>query len=230
MGPVAWFKRKTSEPSGTEAESSQAREQAGADDERAALAAADHLAGALPAESGPWDAGAADIPSMPRLDLGPLQLPALQGMQIMPVPDPTNPGRIAALEVVVATAQMQVSLAATRRSGGLWKDIVEEFPELLADQGITCEIVDDGDVRRISATPADGSEAMPMLLEGYQGSGWLLRVIYRGAAATDPYARASLTDIVRGCVASRGDEFLAPGDAIALTLPVEDVESPTQEA
>ncbi|MBD3688830.1 DUF3710 domain-containing protein [Nanchangia anserum] len=207
---MAWFRRSASHPVTT-------ADPGGAAETRRDRAVA--LAGALPTGQGPWDAADRDIEERPRLDLGALQLPAISGMQLVPVPDPADQQRIGALEIVVAASQMQISLVATKRSGGLWAGMVEEFAEALAAQDIPHEIVLDADITRMTAEPQSEQGAMPMLAEAYQGRGWLMRVIYRGAAATDEAARECLSDVVRGCVVRRGEEFLAPGDTIALSPP-----------
>ena len=228
---MAWFKRKKNDSADQpQAEQPQAPEPAGDQQPTAEAVTPPAETQSEAKTQGPWDISDEGIPELPRIDFGSLQLPAVQGMQLMPLPDPLNEQQIGALEIIVGTSQMQMSVAATKRSGGLWDEILVEFPQMLAESGIPCELVEEDGVTRIKATLSEeNGQAMPMLVEGYQGNAWLLRVIYRGAAADDAYARAALADVVRGTVISRGDQFLAPGETIGLTMPA-DIEGQAQEA
>ncbi|MDO4613899.1 MAG: DUF3710 domain-containing protein [Actinomycetaceae bacterium] len=215
---MAWFKRKsnknTDETTGVvETEAPREELAGGTDDTRGVR--------------GPWDRDDEAAATMPRVSFGALEIPVIQGMQVAPVPNPHDPSQILALEVIIGAAQMQVAAVATRRSGGGWEQILEEFPPLFEGEGCSVERVE-GEREQLLITPPEGVEgAMPILVDGHQGSGWFLRVLYRGAAATDPYARASLEELVSGCLVSRGEELLTPGEPIPLTLPQVEPQEPT---
>lgn len=231
---MAWFQRKKSHPTPPEVSEEVAAPDTGsaagapakADHEEpvrgTTAAAASHAVASYEpfvAGQGPWDIGDDAVSAVSRLDLGSLHLPAVEGMQLQAIADPQHPDTIAAVQVVVGASAMQLTVLATARSGGLWPTFVEGFLPMLEAQGYSCEILTDQGSAQILATPEEGSELLPLLVEGYQGKAWLLRVVYSGAAATDPYVREVVAPLARACLVDRGDGFYAPGNIIPLSLP-----------
>lgn len=167
---------------------------------------------------GPWDISAPLVTDIPRVSLGTLYLPVVAGMQLT-TPQPVE-GAIPLVEVGVADTVMQLALMATARSGGLWDELLPQLATQLEASGYRVEHVETVNGKALLGKPTQPGEGhMDLLLEGFQGNGWLLRAIFRGAAATDPDKRAPLLQLVHHAIVDRGDGFYAPGDIIPMSEP-----------
>jgi hypothetical protein len=65
---------------------------------------------------------------------------------------------------------------------------------------------------------------------GVDGPRWFLRGVFTGPAATDAAQAATLEEVLRGVVVVRGEEAMAPRDALPLRLPREAVHAAEQAA
>ena len=174
--------------------------------------------------TGPWDVEDAPTDGLTRLDLGGLQVPGLEGMEIQVNLDESS-GNVIAVTAVIGDSALQLQPFAAPRGEGIWAEVRREIAaEITRDGGLADVVTDEGlDGYLMAQLPfpqPDGSSALrPVRFIGVDGPRWFLRGVLTGAAAVDPAAAAPLMAVFRGSVVVRGGDPLAPRDPIALRLP-----------
>lgn len=179
--------------------------------------------------TGPWDE--ADLPpdgesaQVGRVDLGALRVPVLDGLEIRVEVDPQ--GQVVAATVVDGTSLLQVGAFAAPRSFGLWDEIRAEILESLTGAGGTGEegAGSHGPEVRAQLPGESPGQTLPARFIGVDGPRWFLRGLYSGPAAHDAAAATQLEAVFRDVVVVRGDEAMAPRDALVLRLPREAAEA-----
>lgn len=171
--------------------------------------------------SGPFDV--ADAPAEPRLDLGALQLPLVEGAEIQLQVDESSSVVTAAM-VVLGDSAVQLQAFAAPRSEGIWRDVSEEIASGISQQGGTADVTDGPFGRellgRVPAQLPDGKVGFqPMRFVGVDGPRWLLRAVFHGRAAIERDAAEGLEALVRRVVVVRGNEPMGPRELLSLTLP-----------
>lgn len=171
--------------------------------------------------SGPYDVD--DAPSEPRLDLGALQLPLVEGAEIQLQVDEAS-GVVTAAMVVLADSAVQLQAFAAPRTEGIWGEVSQEIASGISQQGGTADMADGPFGRellgRVPAQLPDGKVGFqPMRFVGVDGPRWLLRAVFHGRAAIEPEAAQVLEGLVRGVVVVRGAEPMGPRELLALQLP-----------
>jgi Protein of unknown function (DUF3710) len=215
-----------------------------ADLEGAELAALDELDWRT---SGPYDIGEVeDIESTeesPRIDLGSLILTAVSGSELrLQVAEET--GEIASAMLVIETiveppasanqkpqaysSALELGAYAAPRSGGLWAELRDEIAHNATEAGGTASLGEGPfgiELRRlIPVTTPDGEEGyQPSRMWVAEGPRWLLRgIVYGQAAIEDDAGSPIVADVLsafRQVIVRRGDEAMAPGDLLPLTMP-----------
>jgi hypothetical protein len=178
--------------------------------------------------TGPWDS--ADVPDddRPRLDLGAIQLPVPEGMEVrLDVQDNV----VVAATVVSGNSALQVHAFAAPRSAGIWPDVRDEIAASLRESGGSADITDGSFGSELRARiPADAPGQGPMLqparFVGVDGPRWFLRGMFTGAAATDSAQAGALETVFRDTIVVRGGDAMAPRELLPLRLPKEAVEQP----
>ncbi len=171
--------------------------------------------------SGPYDV--ADAPDQPRLDLGALQLPLLEGAEVQLQVDEAS-GTVTAAMVVLGDSAVQLQAFAAPRSERIWVEVSDEIASGISQQGGTADPAEGPFGRellgRVPAQLPDGKVGFqPMRFVGVDGPRWLLRAVFHGRAAIEPEAAAGLEDLVRQVVVVRGAEPMGPRELLALRLP-----------
>lgn len=171
--------------------------------------------------SGPYDVDAA--PDEPRLDLGALQVPLLDGAELQLQVDEGS-GLVTAAMVVLGDSGVQLQAFAAPRSEGIWDEVRDEIASGISQQGGTADPTDGPFGRellgRVPATMPDGKVGFqPMRFVGVDGPRWLLRAVFHGRAAIEPAAAEALEGLVAGVVVVRGLEPMGPRELLALRLP-----------
>ncbi len=171
---------------------------------------------------GPLDLS--EAPEQPqRIDLGALQLPGREGMELrLEVEDKTQ--RVTAVTVGMAGSNLQLQVFAAPRTAGVWAEIRAEIAAQVTRQGGTADEVPGVFGRELIArvpvrTPDGRTGHQPSRFVGVDGPRWFLRGVFAGPAAHDPAAAAPLEDVLRSCVVVRGNDAMAPRDLLALRLP-----------
>jgi len=191
-----------------------------AEDVAAEGAGADEGAtGAVPA-AGPWDM-AEPHPDLPRVDLGSLQVPVLDGMDIQLV---FAEQQGAWVTVRHGLSELQLQAFAAPKRDSLWDDVRAEIAaEITTAGGMSQESGGPFGTELLARVPAEPDQPQsglrPVRFVGVDGPRWFLRGLFSGAAAENPAAAAPLEALLREIVVVRGDHPVPPRDLLELRLP-----------
>ncbi|MEV7006227.1 DUF3710 domain-containing protein [Streptosporangium sp. NPDC051022] len=169
-------------------------------------------------ESGPWDSGE-PYPERERVDLGGMRLPVDSGFEVQ-----LNLAgdHIVGAVVLFEESALQLHAFAAPKRNGIWDDIRAELAQGVRNAGGTAEEREGPfGVELAAQVPADEAPPQPVRYIGVDGPRWFLRAVISGRAALDAGVAATLEGVVRDLVVVRGDEPMAPKEAIELRLPPE---------
>jgi hypothetical protein len=171
---------------------------------------------------GPWDA-TEPYPDLPRVDLGSLQVPVLEGTDIQLVFAEQH-GAWVTVRHQLSELQLQ-AFAAPKRSG-LWDEVRGEIAaEIAGAGGQAAEREGPWGTELIAHVPAEAgkpaSGMRPIRFAGVDGPRWFLRALFAGDAAAEPAAAASLEAVLSQVVVVRGDQPMPPRDLLELKLPAD---------
>lgn len=172
--------------------------------------------------TGPWDADEAPD-DRPRVDLGAVRLPAVQGMELRMEVDQKS-GVVTAVSVSLEGSVLQVQAFAAPRTEGIWDEIRDEIASSVTQQGGTVDDLPGPFGRELLArmpvrTPEGRTGHRPARFIGADGPRWFLRGVVTGKAAVDPAAAEALEQVFAHIVVVRGAEARPPRDLLALRLP-----------
>ncbi|MEU4405311.1 DUF3710 domain-containing protein [Streptosporangium sp. NPDC023963] len=193
---------------------------------KAAKAVAQEVEQVPARESGPWDADEPH-PERERVDLGGMRLPVDAGFEVQ-----LNLAgdQIVGAVVLFEGSALQVHAFAAPRRSGIWDEVRAELAEGVKSAGGTAEEREGAfGVELAARIPAEGGE-QPVRYIGVDGPRWFLRAVISGKAAEDAGVAATLEGVVRDIVVVRGDEPMAPKEAIELRLPPEARQAAEQQA
>lgn len=181
---------------------------------------------------GPYDISERDA-SEGYIDLGPLKVPAIAGLQLQPqfAPDKKS---IARLNIVVGNSVLQVLVAAGPKSGGGWKQILEGTEESFKKQGAEVEHNPNGPlgeelIAKVPVKTADGRPAVaPSRIIGMDGDRWILRVDIVGGALVDKKAFQAVATIINNLIVERDSAPRPPLSIIPMTIPKDLVQQQDQ--
>jgi hypothetical protein len=169
-------------------------------------------------EIGPYDV--ADAPQgVQRLDLGSLQIPAVDGVEVRMQANPD--GVVQQVVLVHGDSALQLGVFAAPRTDGIWDEVRAEIRQSLFDDGVAAEEIDGEygvELRARVATP-DGPTDLRFV--GIDGPRWMVRGVYQGRAAVDPTGAGALMDCLHGLVVDRGQEAKPVREPLPLRLPKE---------
>lgn len=172
--------------------------------------------------TGPWDVDEAPD-DRPRVDLGAVRLPAVQGMELRMEVDKKS-GAVTAVSVSLEGSVLQVQAFAAPRTEGIWDEIRDEIAQSVTQQGGTVDDLPGPFGRELLArmpvrTPEGRTGHRPARFIGADGPRWFLRGVVTGKAAVDPAAADALEQVFANIVVVRGAEARPPRDLLALRLP-----------
>ncbi|WP_315097460.1 DUF3710 domain-containing protein [uncultured Cellulomonas sp.] len=182
----------------------------------------DARTGPLERTGGPWDASQIDD-DLPRVDLGAILLPGVQGMELrMEIDKATDV--VSAASVLLDGSSLQVQAFAAPRTEGIWDEIRAEIAESVTQQGGSVDDLPGPFGRELLArlpirTPEGRTGHRPARFIGADGPRWFVRGVITGRAAVDPSAATALEQLFAGIVVVRGTEARAPRDLLTLRLP-----------
>lgn len=171
---------------------------------------------------GPWDADA-PYPPAPRVDLGALHLPSVEGMEVrLEVDKATNV--VSAVAVLLDGSSLQLQAFAAPRTDGIWDEIREEIAASITQQGGTVDDLPGPFGRELLArlpvrTPEGRTGHRPARFIGTDGPRWFLRGVLTGRAAVEPEAAGRLEELFSQVVVVRGTDARPPRDLLPLHLP-----------
>ncbi|ATG52217.1 hypothetical protein CFK38_12295 [Brachybacterium vulturis] len=174
-------------------------------------------------EDGPYDE--ADAPEEDRIDLGGLQVPTIDGMELRMEVDQRS-GAVTGANLVLGGSSLQVQAFAAPKSRGLWEDVRQSLRDSVVTQGGTAETRTGAFgtelITRLPVKRADGRTGYrPARFIGVDGSRWFLRAILTGKALGDPEQSRRFETLVSRLVVVRGTGAMAPQELIPLHLPGE---------
>lgn len=174
--------------------------------------------------SGPYDVAEVPDDGLARLDLGGLQVPGVEGMELRLEVD-EEADQVVAVSVVTDDSAVQLMVFAAPRTDGIWDDVRGEIRANLAGSGLVDEVngVFGRELHATLTVTGDNGKSMmqPVRFVGVDGPRWFLRGLFSGAAARETAAAAPLEAVLRACVVVRGSDPMAPGDPLPLHVPNE---------
>ncbi len=198
-------------------------------------------------DHGPYDVAEIedlDEPSeLPRIDLGSLILTGTPGSELR-LQVSEESGQVISAMLVISTiveppasaqqpvetfsSALELGAYAAPRSGGLWAELREEISQSATEAGGSASLAEGPfgvELRRlVPVQTPDGQEGyQPSRMWVAEGPRWLLRGIVYGQAAIeedlDAPVVADVLTAFRQVIVRRGDEAMAPGDLLPLTMP-----------
>ena len=175
---------------------------------------------------GPWDESDSEVPLAESagdrvVSFGGLRLRVPEGVEVQVQADQTT-GRISQLTLRDGDSGMQLQPYASRKSSGMWAEVLESLKSSVNSAG---GLVEEAEgkygtelLARVQAAGEPGG-LQPVRFVGVDGPRWFLRAVFMGAAARDIGAGVRLGQIFESAVVFRGDTAMAPGAPIILNLP-----------
>lgn len=173
---------------------------------------------------GPWDAeDAPELDEPGRLDLGGLQVPVVDGVEVRV--EVAQEGPVVAVTLVDGESLMQLGAFAAPRSEGIWGEIRAEIAASLVAGGGSAQDEPGPfgtELRaRVPAETGQGQQPQPARFVGVDAPRWFLRAVVTGPAATNPEQARLLEQVLRDVVVVRGKDAMGVRDQIPLRLPKE---------
>ncbi len=178
---------------------------------------------AIDLEAGPYDADEAPSDEIPRIDLGSLRVPMIDGLEVRLDVDQQT-GEPAQLVLADGESMLQLAAFAAPRKSGIWDLVRGEIAESLVSAGGAAEEVDGALGTELAAnipTGEPGGGLAPARFIGVDRPRWFLRGLLSGPAAVDRQASARLEFAFRGTIVVRGKDAMPSRDPLPLKLPAE---------
>lgn len=179
------------------------------------------------AQSGPFDIADAPDDDIARVDLGGVQVPIIDNMQLHLQGHNEDTDSFASAVIVVEEQQsaLELMVVAAPRSGEFWPEVMTELEQQIQQAGGNVTPAEGRfgpELRgKVPALDAEGKQSLETArFVGAEGSRWFLRGMLMGNAATDPALGEFFEDIIAACVVDRGERPMAPGDLVPLSPPV----------
>lgn len=168
----------------------------------------------------------AGTPEAPRIDLGAVVLAGFPGAELrLQMSEETQ--QIVSAMLIHEGSALELGAYAAPRSGGLWSELREEILAAATEAGGSGSLVEGPfgvELRRlVPVTTPEGEQGyQPSRMWVAEGPRWLLRGIVYGQAAVEEGVASPVAEMLtafRSVVVRRGDEAMAPGDLLPLTMP-----------
>ncbi|GHJ49641.1 hypothetical protein Cs7R123_69830 [Catellatospora sp. TT07R-123] len=172
--------------------------------------------GSIFGDDGPYDQYD-DVPDAPRLDLGSLQVPAIDGVEIRV--QAGEQGSIGQIALVHGPSALQLGVFAAPRTEGIWDEVREEIRRSLFADGVGAEESrgDWGVELRARIRTPDGFNDLRFV--GVDGPRWMVRAVFQGPAAVDLDQAGPLLQCLTGLVVFRDEQARPVREALPLRLP-----------
>jgi hypothetical protein len=178
-----------------------------------------------PRADGPWDASELHVEEddQSRADLGALSVEGHPDVELRLQVDESSQ-QVQAVMLVGKDGALELRPFASARNEDLWDDLRPRLTEEAGRHGGSAEEVEGpyGPALRLTMPVVDGEGrrgTQQSVVMGIAGPRWLLRVTMFGRPATAYDPDALLERTLRNVVVTRGNEPMAPGDPLPLTLP-----------
>jgi len=188
-------------------------------------APSDALAGSMafdeeaPPEHGPWDQRHAPA-GVARLDLGSLQIPAVEGVEVRVQANPE--GAIEHVVLVSGNGAVEFGAFAAPRTEGIWDEVRTEMVREMTDAGLAVQEVSGRYGRELIARlPDPQGELVDVRYIGVDGPRWFVKATFQGPVAADPAGSPVLVECLEGLVVVRDDEPRPVREPLPMRLPQE---------
>lgn len=173
--------------------------------------------------TGPWDVEEAPADKIDRVDLGGVQIPIVNGMELRAE---IAEERIVAATLIIGQSALQIQPFAAPRTMGIWDEVRAEIDAGIRGQGGYAEEAEGRFGTELHAqVPVrlpDGTEGIQIArFIGIDGPRWFLRAVITGEAAVEPKAAGPLEELLSEVIVVRGADPMAPRDPIELRVPVD---------
>lgn len=171
------------------------------------------------ATTGPFDERDAPADELERVDLGALQIPLLEDVELRVDVDESQ--QVVAATLAGPHGSMQLGVFAAPRSEGIWDDVRAEIAaSMRAQRGASASEQDGPWGTELHGTlPEPGGRGVPVRFIGVDGPRWFLRAMLAGRLATDAALAEPFEQVLRSLVVVRGTEPLPVRDPVPLRLP-----------
>jgi hypothetical protein len=170
-------------------------------------------------ERGPYDVKHAPA-GVARLDLGSLQIPAVEGVEVRVQASPD--GVIEHVVLVSGAGAVEFGAFAAPRSEGIWDEVREEMVKEMAAANITARVVDGTYGREVVARlPDPQGQLVDVRYIGVDGPRWFVKATFQGPVALDMAQAPVLAECLEGLVVVRDDEPRPVREPLPMRLPQE---------
>jgi hypothetical protein len=197
------------------------------DDQGTAEPGNDELEGAgatadPPVAEGPHDVSDID-PDATYIDLGSLLVRPSDGLDLRLQVDEQS-GTVMTVLLVAEDGVLEMRAFASARGGDLWSEARREIAADTTRRGGTATEQEGSFgpelLCEVPVTGPNGESLMqPSRVIGHTGPRWFLRATMAGRPATDPEYAAPFEAALRNLAVRRGNDAMAPGEALPLRMP-----------
>jgi hypothetical protein len=173
-----------------------------------------------PPTTGPYDERDAPEDDIPRVDLGALHVPVVEGADLRVDVDESQ--QVVAATLAGPHGTMQLGVFAAPRTEAIWDEVRAELAESMRGQRKNAPVREqDGPwgVELHGTLAEPGAPAVPVRFVGVDGPRWFLRALFAGPVATDRAKAAVFEKALRNLVVIRGADPLPVRDPVPLRLP-----------
>jgi hypothetical protein len=180
-----------------------------------------------PPEHGPYDQRHAPA-GVARLDLGSLQIPAVEGVEVRVQANPE--GVIEHVVLVSGAGAVEFGAFAAPRTEGIWDEVRAEMVRDMTGAGIAVEEVDGKFGRELTARlPDPEGQLVDVRYVGVDGPRWFVKATFQGPVAVDPANAPALAECLEGLVVARDNEPRPVREPLPMRLPREMAEQAEQQ-
>jgi Protein of unknown function (DUF3710) len=169
-------------------------------------------------ERGPYDQRHAPA-GVQRLDLGSLQIPAIEGVEVRVQANPD--GVVEQIVLVDGESALQLGVFAAPRTEGIWNEVRDEIAQAMVADGVTAQEVRGPYGIELTARVNTPEGLADLRFVGVDGPRWMVRALFQGRAAADRSSEGALGEVLNGLVVVRDNEARPVREALPLQLPKE---------
>jgi hypothetical protein len=173
----------------------------------------------VPPEHGPWDLRHAPE-GVARLDLGSLQIPAVEGVEVRVQAGPD--GTIEHVVLVSAGGAVEFGVFAAPRTEGIWDEVRTEMIAEMTAANLNVTEVDGKYGKELTARlPDPQGQLVDVRYVGVDGPRWFVKATFQGPVADDPAQAPVLGECLEGLVVHRDEEPRPVREPLPMRLPKE---------
>jgi hypothetical protein len=183
--------------------------------------------GAVKPEHGPWDERWAPD-GVARLDLGSLQIPALEGVEVRV--QAGQDGNVEHIVLVSGAGAVEFAAFAAPRTDDIWDEVRAEMLQEMKAGGLSVR-EDHGPhgPELVAQLPDPQGQLVDVRYIGVDGPRWFVRATFQGPVAADASASPVLWDCLEGLVVVRDEEPRPVREPLPLRLPQEMADQAEQQ-